>query len=80
MHGLVWKAERSCALLHRLVFRRRKPRERAVLLGCTIGSTAQALPLAFSQAALGAVGLQCALLLSIVNSIAGQADWLCTVH
>ncbi len=56
----------------RLAFRRRKVRERAPLLGCSISTAAHALPFALAQAALGAAGLQCAVLLSIVNSFAGK--------
>ena len=55
----------------RAVFGGRRPRERAALLGCCTGAHAAALPLALSQAALGAEGLQLAALFCLFNSIAG---------
>lgn len=55
----------------RAVFGGRRPRERAALLGCCTGAHAAALPLALSQAALGAEGLQLAALFCLFNSITG---------
>lgn len=59
-------------VIRRLAFGRRKVRERAPLLGCSVGTAAHALPFALAQAALGTAGLQYAVLLSIVNCVTGE--------
>lgn len=55
-----------------VVFAKRRPRERAALLGTCVGYEAAALPLALSQAVFGLQGLQLAALFGLFNCISAR--------
>jgi hypothetical protein len=63
-----------------VVFAKRRPRERAALLGTCVGYEAAALPLALSQAVFGLQGLQLAALFGLFNCISGSTTPSASLH
>lgn len=60
-----------CASTCRVVHRKRRGPEQALLTGCTVGLTLGTLGLPFAEAAFGAAGLRIALIWDMVNGFAG---------